>query len=92
MPRKLKPHTPAWFAAFQRINPLQTDLTRNLIKRAGHDNVCSTCGAEPQGDYLVLMIPYITLRLCQPCLEIYARTYGTQLAAADDNDASAAAR
>jgi hypothetical protein len=80
MPQKLTPHTAEWLDAFQMLNPVQAELTKRFIKRAGHSYVCTTCGDTPMGDYLVQMIPYITLRLCQPCLDIYARTYGASLA------------
>lgn len=86
LPQKLKPHSQEWFDAYFTISPVQAELTRNLINRAGHDFICTTCGDPPLGDYFVEMTPYVTLRLCDSCLEIYVRTYGPQLIPVAEQD------
>lgn len=79
LPQKLKPHSAEWFAALRKLNPLQADLAESLIKRKGHKNICTACGDAPHGDFMVDIIPYITLRLCRPCWEVYGRAYGDKL-------------
>jgi hypothetical protein len=77
LPHKLQPHSQEWFDRFKRINPLQAELTSRLVERAGHGDICTTCGGDlPNADFL---LQYITLRLCNPCQEIYSRTYGEKL-------------
>jgi hypothetical protein len=65
----LKPHTPEWFAALEKKNPMQAAMTRQVISLAGSDNVCSICGDEEASDYRVETLPD-TIRLCEDCLGI----------------------
>jgi hypothetical protein len=69
------PHSPEWFAALDRQNPMQAAQTRTAIKAAGSDEVCSVCGDDPANDYQLApgMAPehaVVSLRLCDDCFEI----------------------
>jgi hypothetical protein len=62
------PHSPAWFAAVQRQNPLQAAMSRQVIALAGSAEVCSICGDDPAADYILAdRRPVSTLRLCDDC-------------------------
>lgn len=77
----LKPHSPEWFAALRRANPIQAEQTKQILSLAGRDDVCSICGDDLAKDYKLAsdqMTPnYIaTLRLCDDCLKIRRNMYG----------------
>jgi len=40
----LKPHSPEWFAALEKVNPTQAAQTTQILSLAGRDDVCSICG------------------------------------------------
>ncbi|WP_267422663.1 hypothetical protein [Methylobacterium sp. GC_Met_2] len=46
----LKPHTPEWFNALDRVNPQQAAMTRQAIAAAGRDDGCSVCGDDRATD------------------------------------------
>ena len=75
MPNYLKPHTAAWFDALEKQNPKLANQTREVISKAGNNEVCSICGDEPAKDYQlqseqVTTEMVETLKLCDDCLEI----------------------
>ena len=71
----LKPHSPEWFAALEAFNPQQAAQTRQIIKMANSQEVCSICGDDPAKDYK-LDAPGLpanavaTIRLCDDCRSI----------------------
>jgi hypothetical protein len=50
-PDPLLPHSPEWFSALERYNPVQAAHARSIIKEAGSQDVCSICGDAPGKDY-----------------------------------------
>lgn len=63
------PHTPAWFSITSHLNPDIANSARRNIQHAGHTNICSICGDNPEGDFL-FMSGTLVLRLCPGCKEI----------------------
>lgn len=81
MSNYLKPHSPEWFAALERVNSIQAAQTTQILALAGRDDVCSICGDDPATDYKLAsdqMTPGVvaTLRLCDDCLRIRRIMYG----------------
>jgi hypothetical protein len=81
MPNFLKPHSPEWFEALEKINPAQAAQTKQLISLAGRNDVCSVCGDEESFDYKLASEQITsgvvsTLRLCEDCLKIRKNMYG----------------
>ena len=74
-PAALTPHSEEWFAALERWDPAQAQMTMQVIRMAGRADVCSVCGDDPADDYR-LHEQYRsaegvdTLRLCDDCLQI----------------------
>jgi hypothetical protein len=73
----LRPHSKEWFAALGKVNPQEATHTRQIIKSAGSDEVCSLCGGEPARNYQITNkwfeggIP-ASFRLCDECLSTRA--------------------
>ncbi len=72
----LMPHSKEWFAALAKVNPQEAAHTKQIIKSAGRDDVCSDCGGRHAHDYQVSnkwfgSVP-ATYRLCQDCLSTRA--------------------
>ncbi len=68
----LTPHSKEWFAALAKINPQEAAHTKQIIRSAGHDEVCSLCGDADARDFQVTnrffgSLP-ATFRLCDDCL------------------------
>lgn len=81
MPNFLKPHSPEWFSALERINPVQAVQTRKILSLAGRNDICSICGDEHSTDYKLVSEQTTsgvvsTLRLCEDCLNIRRSMYG----------------
>lgn len=77
----LKPHTPEWFSALEKVAPHQAEQTRAVIRLAGRDDVCSICGDVDSADYKIVSeqsAPGVidTLRLCGDCLKIRKEMQG----------------
>jgi hypothetical protein len=75
MPAYPKPHSIEWFRDLAKSDPRQAAHTRQIIERAGREDVCSVCGDDPSKDYkIVKPQPHAdavaTLRLCNDCLDI----------------------
>jgi hypothetical protein len=63
------PHSDDWFNALDAFNAMQAAHTRQILKLAGSDDVCSVCGDDPAKDYQLpgAGMPakaVATLRLC----------------------------
>lgn len=82
----VSPHSEEWFETFEKVNPLQANRTRSLLKRAGHGNICSTCGDPPVGNFQLLNGLMVVLKLCPACREIYSRKYGAGLTKVGENE------
>ncbi len=72
----LTPHSKEWFAALAKVNPQEAAHTKQIIKSAGHAEVCSLCGDGEARDYQVTnrwfgSIP-ASFRLCEDCLSTRA--------------------
>ncbi|MEA2895264.1 MAG: hypothetical protein QOJ84_879 [Bradyrhizobium sp.] len=71
----LTPHSPEWFAALHRWDPVQAAQTKFVVDHEGRTDVCSICGDDPAKDYR-LEKPFRaaggvdTLRLCDDCVVI----------------------
>jgi hypothetical protein len=81
MPNFLKPHSPEWFSALEKINPVQAAQTRQILSLAGRDDACSVCGDEEAADYKLVSEQTTfgvisSLRLCEDCLNIRRGMYG----------------
>lgn len=81
MSNYLKPHSPEWFAALEKVNPNQAAQTKQILSLAGRDDVCSICGDDPAEDYKLMSEQMIsgvvaTLRLCDDCLNIRRNMHG----------------
>lgn len=81
MSNYLKPHSPEWFTALEKVNPTQAAQTKQILSLAGRDDVCSICGDDPAADYKLVseqMTPGVvaTLKLCHDCLNIRRNMYG----------------
>jgi hypothetical protein len=81
MPLNLKPHTAEWFAALESVAPHQAEQTREIIRLAGREDVCSICGDVESADYKVTSeqtLPGVinTLRLCSDCMELRKQFQG----------------
>jgi hypothetical protein len=68
----LKPHTPEWFTALEAFNPQQAAHTRQIVRLAKSNDVCSVCGDDPAKDYKLDMpgLPanaVARIRLCDDC-------------------------
>ncbi len=77
----LKPHTAEWFAALEKVAPRQAEHTRQIVRLAGREDVCSICGDVESADYKVASeqsLPGVidTLRLCSDCVKIRKETEG----------------
>jgi len=71
----LKPHTKEWFLALQGAAPGQAAHTRQILKVAGRDDVCSVCGDHPASDFRIVSrgIPVgapTQIRLCGNCRQM----------------------
>jgi hypothetical protein len=71
----LKPHTKEWFLALRAVNPAQANHTRQILKAAGRDDVCSVCGDHPASDFRIVSggIPAgapTQIRLCDDCRQM----------------------
>ena len=80
MPNYLKPHSPEWFAALEKVNPTQVAQTTQILSLAGRDEVCSICGDDPAADYKLVSEQttsgiVATLKLCDDCLRIRRSIY-----------------
>ena len=76
--KAIVPHTREWFASVKKHNPTQALHTRKVLKLAGNSEVCSVCGAEPEGDFRLGTAPEWTMRLCHVCHDLH-RMYGLKL-------------
>ncbi len=71
------PHSKEWFAALSKVNPQEAAHTKQILKAAGSQEVCSLCGGEPCGDFRATnkwfggSLP-ATFRLCSDCLSTRA--------------------
>jgi hypothetical protein len=65
----LKPNSKAWLDALAKQNPTQASVTSALIEAAGHEEVCSICGAEPSAEYRKMgsTADVDSFRLCADC-------------------------
>jgi hypothetical protein len=84
MANYLKPHSAEWFAALDKVNPVQAGQTREILSLAGRDDVCSICGGHPAADYRLpedqtTSASANTLRLCQDCVNIRREIHGEKL-------------
>ncbi|WP_168331792.1 YiiX/YebB-like N1pC/P60 family cysteine hydrolase [Rhizobium leguminosarum] len=78
-----EPHTPAWFATVDRVEPKLGMMARASISVAKSLHVCSLCADEPVTDYRLVngarAMPGVpSLRLCDDCIEI-RRGFGEEL-------------
>lgn len=81
MSNYLKPHSPEWFAALEKVNVTQAAQTKHILSLAGRDDVCSICGDDPAADYKLVSEQMTTgivasIRLCEDCLKIRRSMYG----------------
>jgi len=67
--KDLTPHSEAWLAALERINPIQAAHTRKLIADAGTPDVCGICGDTPAHDCAVEGT-VLRAHLCSDCERI----------------------
>src|SRR5581483_11631015 len=70
-----EPNSPAWLDAMENWNPLNAEITREIVRLAGRADVCSVCGDEECQDYRLLEpdaspCPVKTMRLCSDCARI----------------------
>lgn len=77
MAEPLGPHSPQWFKAMVRLNPIKALLAREYIRLAQSDEVCGTCGANTARDYELPSAAFddgsvVTARLCGACVLIEA--------------------
>ena len=80
----LTPHSSEWFEALMQFNPDQAFMTMAIVRAAGKEDVCSTCGDEPARDYEIVGEEFdpdavVTIRLCDDCLGIRKSMYGEKL-------------
>lgn len=61
------PHTPAWFAQFEAINPTQAAITAVHVLRTGRLDVCGICGEIGAPIYRLTEPPFMLVRLCDDC-------------------------
>lgn len=83
MPLYPKPHSPEWFHALEAFNPKQATITRQIIKLAGREDVCSICGDDPAKDFQIIggALPdnaVGSIRLCEDCRHIRTETHGEE--------------
>jgi len=81
MAHYLKPNSPEWLEALEAFNPIQAVATKQIIKSAGSEEVCSICGDDEAKDYKIIAnaIPkdaVATIRLCDDCLKIRGSMHG----------------
>ena len=69
-------HTPEWFDALRRLDPEQAAMTAQIIKLAGHSDVCSICGEPRSKPYIMVAEPALPIRLCDDCLRIQKEMHG----------------
>jgi len=73
----LKPHSSDWFEVLEKTDPQQAAMTRQVLSRAGRDDICSVCGDDPAADYEVAGAPPpSTMRLCDDCRDIRSGMHG----------------
>jgi hypothetical protein len=76
MTAHLKAHSPEWFKALEKINPMQADQTRQILSLVGRDDVCSVCGDDPAPEYETVGENVPRLRLCEDCRHLRVSMYG----------------
>jgi hypothetical protein len=76
-----KPHSAEWFTALQGFNPQQAAATRQVLKSAGREDVCSVCGDDPASELKIFgdKLPanaVASIRLCDDCRRLRGSMHG----------------
>lgn len=75
------PNSPEWLAALDAFNPVQAGFTRQILKSADRNDVCSICGDDPAQDFKLVdeelpINAVASIRLCEDCRRVRREMHG----------------